>query len=115
MKHITATLLLALLSPLLCFAQLVKNERLLLFKNPHVPDFIILEIDTACPLTLDTKNIMLPIYNPDLALYREAADEVYDADGKPNKLQLHVPDLMLSTPDIMPTLLSLVGLGQQIT
>lgn len=32
----------------------------------------------------------------------------------PNKLQPHVSDLMLSTPDIMPTLLSLAGLGQQI-
>lgn len=66
--------------------RLSKTTSFVFFETPQsLPKSIISYVDTTCLIMLkeEKANVVdLTVANPDLALYREGADEIYDALGK---------------------------------
>lgn len=84
-----------------------------LFETPEVlPEGLVQRVDTACLVMvreLGRKEAVLTVANPDLALYRGASDEAFDAQGKRIERSIYSRPWILNKSMEIPVRVTLKG------
>lgn len=83
-----------------------------LFETPHIlPQGLIQKADTSCLIMIkeNKKNVMLTVCNPDLALYRGPADEIFDENGKRIERSIYSRPWKFNESKEIPVTVTLTG------
>jgi len=84
----------------------------ILFESPsYLPETPVLTVDTACMILFSEsdKKAVLTVSNPDLALYRGKADEIYDKNGKRMERSIYSRPWIFDESKDVPVTVTLKG------